>query len=147
MAIGTKSKGAIIIISTLLVGVMLGSLSMSWYTRRQLRHIPNPRFFEPSTMRLIEPRDEAQREKIREILAEMAPRLKELDTQHREAVHSLVDSINTALKPHLDAEQWARIEDRDRHFNEMMKRWGNGRGGPRRSERPSMHKPPPRPGE
>ena len=24
----------------------------------------------------------------------------------------------------MDAEQWARIEDRDRRFREMMRRWG-----------------------
>lgn len=148
MALGAKSKGALIIVSTLLVGIVLGALSMNWYTRRQLRHIPNPRFFELSTMRLIEPRDEAQREKVREILAEMAPRLKELDARHREAVHSLVDSVNSALKPHLDAEQWARLEDRERRFNDMIKKWGSGRGGPRRDRPeglPRDHKPPPPP--
>lgn len=147
MPLGAKSKGAIIIVCTLLVGIVLGSLSMSWYTRRQLRHIPSPRFFERSTMRLIEPRDEAQREKVREILQEMTPRLKELDARHRETVHSLVDSINSALKPHLDAEQWARIEDRERRFNDMMKKWG--RGGPHRdrSERGNRQKPPPPPGQ
>ena len=149
MALGAKSKGALIVISTLLVGIVLGALSMNWYTRRQLRHIPNPRFFERSTIRLIEPRDEAQREKVSEILAEMTPRLKELDARHREAVHSLVYSVNRSLKPHLDAEQWARIEDRERRFNDMIKKWGNGRGGPRRGrpEGPGGHKPPPPPGE
>jgi len=141
MALGAKGKGAIIIISTLLVGIVLGSLSMGWYTRQRLRHIPNPRFFERSTMRLIEPRDDAQRAKIREILGEVAPRFKALDARHREAVHALFDSVNAALKPHLDAEQWARVEDRDRRFNEMVKRWGGRRGGPRRDGHED-HRPP-----
>ncbi|MGY8823232.1 MAG: hypothetical protein ACKVJG_04725 [Candidatus Latescibacterota bacterium] len=141
MALGAKGKGAIIIISTLLVGIVLGSVSMGWYTRQRLRHIPNPRFFERSTLRLIEPHDDAQREKIREILGEMAPRFMELDARHREAVHTLIDSVNAALKPHLDAEQWARVEDRKRHFNEMTRKWGGRRGGPRgnRREAPDRH--------
>ena len=37
---------------------------------------------------------------------------------------SLIDSVYEELKPHVDAEQWARIEARDRRFREMMRRWG-----------------------
>ena len=127
---GSKTKGAIILLCTLLVGIALGSLGMGALTRQRLQVIPNPHFFTRHTLRLIQPHDEAQRAQVRSILEGAKPRFKELDTDHRAAMQSLVDSVYGELKPHVDAEQWARIEDRDRRFREMMGRWG-GRRPPR----------------
>ena len=127
MALGAKSKGTLILLCTLLLGIVLGSLGMGWYTRERLRHIPNARFFVRNTERLIEPRDEAQRERVRSIIEGAMPRLRSLEAERRDAMESIVDSVYAELKPHVDAEQWARIEDRDRRFREMMGRWGDRR--------------------
>lgn len=127
MPLGSKTKGAIILLCTLLVGIALGSLGMGTLMRQRLQVIPNPHFFTRHTLRLIQPHDEAQRAQVRSILEGAKPRFKELDTDHRAAMQSLVDSVYGQLKPHVDAEQWARIEDRDRRFREMMGRWGSRR--------------------
>ena len=124
MPLGSKSKGAIILICTLMVGIVLGSLSMGAFMRQRLRHIPNPHLFARNTVRLIQPNDEDQRARVRSILEGAMPRFKALDANHRAAMVSLIDSVYEELKPHVDAEQWARIEDRDRRFREMMRRWG-----------------------
>lgn len=127
MALGAKGKGALILLCTLLLGIVLGSLGMGWYTRQRLRHIPNPHFFARNTERLIEPRDEGQRQRVRSILDGAMPRFKQLDASHRDAMRGLIDSVYAELKPHVDAEQWVRLEDRDRRFREMMGRWGDRR--------------------
>tara|TARA_Y100001934_G_C11934697_1_gene577379 strand:+ start:227 stop:613 length:387 start_codon:yes stop_codon:yes gene_type:complete len=92
--------------------------------RQRLRNIPNPHLFARNTVRLIQPNDEDQRARLRSILEGAMPRFKALDANHRAAMGSLIDSVYEELKPHVDAEQWARIEDRDRRFREMMRRWG-----------------------
>lgn len=127
MPLGSKSKGAIILICTLMVGIALGSLGMGAFMRQRLRHIPNPHFFARNTVRLIQPNDEDQRARVRSVLEGAMPRFKALDANHRAAMGSLIDSVYGELKPHVDAEQWARIEDRDRRFRKMMRRWGPGR--------------------
>ena len=124
MPLGSKTKGAIILICTLIVGIALGSLGMGAFMRQRLRHIPNPHLFARNTVRLIQPNDEDQRARVLSILEGTMPRFKALDASHRAAMGSLIDSVHEELKPHVDAEQWSRIEDRDRRFREMMKRWG-----------------------
>lgn len=127
MPLGSKSKGAIILICTLMVGIALGSLGMGAFMRQRLQHIPNPHFFARNTVRLIQPNDEDQRARVRSVLEGAMPRFKALDANHRAAMGSLIDSVYEELKPHVDAKQWARIEDRDRRFREMMRRWGTRR--------------------
>ena len=56
MPLGSKTKGAIILLCTLLVGIALGSLGMGALTRQRLQVIPNPHFFTRHTLRLIQPR-------------------------------------------------------------------------------------------
>ena len=124
MPLGSKSKGAIILICTLIVGIALGSLGMGAFMRQRLRNIPNPHLFARNTVRLIQPNDEDQRARLRSILEGAMPRFRALDANHRATMGSLIDSVYEELKPHVDAEQWARIEDRDRRFREMMRRWG-----------------------
>ena len=124
MPLGSKTKGAIILLCTLLVGIALGSLGMGALTRQRLQLIPNPYFFTRHTLRLIQPHDEAQRAQVRSIRKGAKPRFKELIRTIAPAMQSLADSVYGELKPHVDAEQWARIEDRDRRFREMMGRWG-----------------------
>ncbi len=131
MALGAKGKGAIIVVSTLLVGMVLGSLMMGWFVRSRLRDIPNPRFFMRGTMRLIEPRDEVQEQQVRAILEAANPRFKTLDAQHHERLRTLMDSVHGELRPHLDAAQWQRLENRERHFRKMMGKWHRRQGGHR----------------
>ena len=83
MPLGSKTKGAIILLCTLLVGIALGSLGMGALTRQRLQVIPNPHFFTRHTLRLIQPYDDAQRAQVRSILEGAKPRFKELDTDHR----------------------------------------------------------------
>jgi hypothetical protein len=142
MALGAKGKGALILLCTLLLGIALGSLGMGWYTRQRLQHVPNPRFFARSTERLIVPHDDAQRDRVQSVLNGAMPRFRELDVNHREAMRHLIDSVYAELKPHVDAEQWARLEDRDRRFREMMGRWGDRSRRPPRGPRGTNDRPP-----
>ena len=118
-----RTKGALIIFSTLLIGVLIGTLLSGWFVRDRLRPIPHPRHFVRSTERLIAPQDEEQRQAVRAVLRRYATALRELNTEHREALKEQLDATRAELAPLLSEEQLRRLDRRQRRFGELMGPW------------------------
>ena len=118
-----RTKGALILFSTLLIGVLIGTLLSGWFVRDRLRPIPHPRHFVRSTERLIAPQDEEQRQAVRAVLRRYAAALRALDTKHREALKEQLDATRAELAPLLSEEQLRRLDRRLRRFGELMGPW------------------------
>ena len=118
-----RIKGALILFSTLLIGVLIGTLLSGWFVRDRLRPIPHPRHFVRSTERLIAPQDEEQRQAVRAVLRRYAAALRALDTKHREALKEQLDATRAELAPLLSEEQLRRLDRRLRRFGELMGPW------------------------
>ncbi len=127
-----KAKSAAIIIATLLIGMLLGALAYGQFLQHRFRAIPRPGHFAAFTEKFIEPRDADQRREIRRVLRSAAPRLRQLDRQHRESMRALLDSVHAELGTLLTPEQLERMEQRRRRFREVI--------GPRRFERGKPHR-------
>jgi len=118
-----RTKGALILFSTLLIGVLIGTLLSGWFVRDRLRPIPHPRHFVRSTERLIAPQDEQQRQAVRDVLRRHASALRELNAKHREALKEQLDASRAELAPLLSEEQLRRMDRRLRRFGELMGPW------------------------
>ena len=118
-----RTKGALILFSTLLIGVLIGTLLSGWFVRDRLRPIPQPRHFVRSTERLIAPQDEEQRQAVRAVLRRHAAALRELNAKHREALKEQLDATRAELAPLLSEEQLRRLDRRQRRFGELMGPW------------------------
>ena len=118
-----RTKGALILFSTLLIGVLIGTLLSGWFVRDRLRPIPHPRHFVRSTERLIGPQDEEQRQAVRDVLRRHAATLRELNAKHREALKEQLDASRAELAPLLSEEQLRRMDRRLRRFGELMGPW------------------------
>ena len=89
--------------------------------------------------RVIEPTDEAQRERIRAILEEAGTRMSELRREHFTELKTVIDSTRARLDSLLTPEQKARLEawfarDRQRFRSDRRRRHPGGE-----------HRPPPPP--
>ena len=118
-----KTKGALILFSTLLIGVLIGTLLSGWFIRDRMRPIPHPRYFVRSTERLIAPQDEEQRQAVRTVLRRYVAKLRALDAKHREALKEQLDAARVELAPLLSEEQLRRLDRRQRRFGELMGPW------------------------
>ena len=118
-----RTKGALILFSTLLIGVLIGTLLSGWFVRDRLRPIPHPRHFVRSTERLIAPQDEEQRQAVRAVLRQHAAALRELNAKHRESLKEQLDATRAELAPLLSEEQLRRLDRRQRRFGELMGPW------------------------
>ena len=118
-----RTKGALILFSTLLIGVLIGILLSGWFVRDRLRPIPHSRHFVRSTERLIAPQDEEQRQAVRAVLRRHAAALRELNAKHREALKEQLDASRAELAPLLSEEQLRRLDRRQRRFGELMGPW------------------------
>ena len=127
-----KSKSALILGSTLLIGALIGALLFGWFVRDRMRHIPHPRHFSRSMERMIKPQDEAQREALQEVLMRYQEKLREVDIAHRETLRAHMDSLLLELQPMLSPEQLRRVERRQQRFGELMGPWREGRRHRRR---------------
>ena len=127
-----KTKSGLILGSTLLLGVLIGALLFGWFMRDRMRHIPHPQHFSRRMERMIEPRDEAQREVVEEILERYQQQLRDIDMAHRETLRAHMDSVLAELRPVLSQQQFQRVERRHRRFGELMGPWREGRRHRRR---------------
>lgn len=118
-----RTKGALILFSTLLIGVLIGALLSGWFVRDRLRPIPHPRHFARSTERLIAPQNEEQRRAVRAVLRRYATQIRVLDAEHREALKEQLAAARAELAPLLSADQLQRLDRRQRRFGELMGPW------------------------
>lgn len=123
-----RTKSALMLFSTLLIGVLLGSLITGAVHNRRMRNLVEMRsarglvhYFED----VVRPETEEQREAIRAILDEAAPKFAQAMTESRERMRFLSDSVRAELDPLLTSEQRERLDERMR-----IRRGGTTRGAP-----------------
>jgi hypothetical protein len=142
-----RTKSALLIGSTLIIGMALGSLATGAIANRRLDDLAEARgrlsgFF----LEAIEPETEEQAEAIRAVLDGAAPRFKEIFESTRGEMKRLSDSVMAELDPILTDEQKERLEKR-MHLRLRRppfgreRRPGFGDGPP--GSRPEMRGPPP----
>ena len=124
---GVKSKSIIALISTLVLGVLIGALLVGpLIARRHFDRVDAMRTregFAQRMERIIEP-GASQVAQVREILNRHAAQFDGIFTQHRLQMDALVDSMWQELRPILTAEQLQRLE-RDRSGHGRGPRAGN----------------------
>jgi len=117
-----QTKTSIIIISTLLIGVLLGTfISGAMTERRILSRIEefrsmgppheSPDNFIPLMERIIGPH-EGQKDTINKILNQHFERIHDITSKHRLEMESLMNSLHDELKPILNDEQIRLLDER-----------------------------------
>jgi hypothetical protein len=127
----TKTKSAIIIISTLLIGMILGSLITGSFMKNRafdrIAELRNERGFVKRIERIIRP-DAAQQARVREILAQHFEKMHRLGEEIRVTFKTMNDSLIKDLEPILRPEQIERFKKR----MDRMRRFGPPPGKPHR---------------
>jgi hypothetical protein len=106
------AKSSLILFATLLLGIAIGALgagALFHHRGGHLRELRHPGGFVQHMERIIQPRDEAQREAIRPILEE-TDRLhwSIMDSTHARMMTEM-ESLRERLAPHLDEAQRERL--------------------------------------
>ena len=132
------AKSSLILLATLLLGIAVGALGAGALSHRRgehLRELRHPGGFVQHMERIIQPRDEAQREAIRPILEETGRfHWSVMDSTHSR-MEMEMESMRERLAPHLDEAQRERLETVFDHFGYPNRR---GREGPAHERR---HRP------
>ncbi len=134
----TKTKTAMIIVATLVIGIVIGALGSGFVVHRfagRPRDMRHREVFVERMVKLIDPAPDKEDE-IRGILTRHAELFNEItDDFHRET-SALFDSLRTELDSVLTEEQRARLEERRQKLGPSR----HGKPGERR-------RPPPAPDE
>ena len=142
-----RTKSALLIGITLVIGMVLGSLVTGAIANRRLDSLAEARgrvsaFFVDA----IEPESEEQAEAIRKVLDGAAPRFREIFESTRDEMKRLSDSVMAELDPILTDAQKERLEKR-MHFRPRRPPFGPGEkarfGEPPPGGPPGMRGPPP----
>lgn len=117
-------KPTLIIIGTLLLGIVLGTLISGTLAERRfqrIRSMMKPPQFAEDLVEAIGPKDEQQRREIMAIIDETDQKIQNMMHQSREEMHAAIDSLAAKLQPILTDEQRARLEEHlgDRHHRPM----------------------------
>jgi hypothetical protein len=138
-----KTKSALILLGTLVIGMVLGGLVNARMVDQRIERIGYLRS-EPGFVRYwhraIEPTDEAQRLEIEAVLDGAATRMAEHMRRSRSEARAIMDSTRAELSRVLTEEQMRQLEEarpRLRQRPEHRERRGERRGPPR----PGVHSP------
>ena len=115
MKIGTKS--VLLLLATLVLGMVLGSLLTGAVNQRRLERLAEMRSARGMAFFLenaVEPESAEQREAIRAVLDDAAPRIAAAMQESRDRMRALTDSVRAELDPLLTPEQRERLDDRMR---------------------------------
>lgn len=132
-----RTKSALLILVTLVLGMVLGALlhaRLAEQRMERLASLRSHRGFVHYMEGVIAPRDAAQRAAVQSILQETADSLDAHMTRSRGHSRALVDSMKSALRPVLDQAQMQRLEE---HLRQRRQSWGRrgGRADSARTER------------
>ncbi|MBN2411463.1 hypothetical protein JXQ31_07205 [candidate division KSB1 bacterium] len=108
-------KSALILLTTLLIGIIIGALGMNLF--RNQRQVNFENFREQKAFMhlhegILQPTSEAQRDSIHKILTQNLPKFRELGLKHRAEMSALIDSMQKQLAPILTKEQLERLNNR-----------------------------------
>ncbi|KPL18934.1 MAG: hypothetical protein AMJ92_05505 [candidate division Zixibacteria bacterium SM23_81] len=139
-----ETKTYIIIVVTLVIGMVIGSLITGAVLRHRVRRFVNLRHPEHLTTRieeLIGP-DESQREAVHEILMKHSEQFLEIHSHFESEMLALRDSLRKDLDPILTDGQKKRLERQPKPPKYLRGR----RPGPSRWREPGHQPPPSEPG-
>lgn len=113
-----ETKSAVILLVTLLLGGLIGVLATGAIAQRRASRVAElrERGFAMQFERLIEPRDEAQREAIRAVLSAAAERNRETMRGAHEEVRASLEEMREELEPLLDEDQRERLDAAAKRF-------------------------------
>jgi len=112
-----STKSVLMLLSTLLIGILLGSLITGAVNNRRMRNLAEMRSARGLAFHfeeVVQPESEEQREAIRAVLDEAAPKFSAAMQESRERMRALTDSVRAELDPLLTDEQRKRLEERMR---------------------------------
>lgn len=130
-------KPTFIIIGTLLLGIVLGTLisgTLADQRYRRIRSMVRPHGFAEDLIEAVQPKDEEQRREIMAIVEKTDLRMQDLMRQSRAEMRAKIDSMAAELQPLLTDEQKAWL---DKHL-------GDRRSGPMKHGEPFRDRPRPR---
>jgi len=144
-------KPTLIIIGTLLLGIVLGTLisgTLADQRYRRIRSMMRPPGFAEELVEAIQPKDEEQHRAIMAIVENADLRMQDLMRQSRAEMHAKIDSMAAELRPLLTDEQKTRLEKHlgDRRPGQMEPKepFGDRRPGPMEHGEPFRDRPRPR---
>ena len=114
-----RLKTTLIIVGTLIIGIIIGSLGSGALLRRRVRNFgerPVKDLFVEGFERMVRP-EENQRDTIRIILEGYAPKFKAIHESHVASLDSLLDSLDVDLEEVLTPEQVERMKERRRRLH------------------------------
>ena len=151
MTMRIETRSALILLATLLIGALLGALITGALAQRRISRVAEmkERGFGMHIERIIQPRDEAQREAIRAVLKVAAQRNQEIMRGAREQIGYQLRQIREELLPLLDEEQRQRLESAAGGFRRGFRGppGPSGRRGPGPGRRPHGKRPPGEPSD
>ena len=106
-----KTKTAIILISTLLLGMVIGFVGGNVFSNKRMQRFQDKGFkhrFVEILGRTIRP-DKTQREEIGFVMREFSGRFDSINMNHHQEVATLMDSLFRELAPILDDDQQLRL--------------------------------------
>jgi uncharacterized membrane protein len=109
-----ETRTAVILLTTLLLGVLLGAVAggaVASVRRERIEGMRHPGGFVEHVEEVIRPRDEAQRAAIRPVLEATAARNQRIVRAAHQQLRAELDSMRARLAPRLDADQRMRLDD------------------------------------
>jgi hypothetical protein len=108
-----ETRTAVILLTTLLLGVLLGALAggaVASVRRERIEGMRRPGGFVEHVEEVIRPRDQAQRAAIRPVIQATAERNQRIIRGANLRLRAELDSMRARLAPHLDAGQRMRLD-------------------------------------
>lgn len=108
----SKSKSIIIIVSTLILGVVIGLLTSRFFIHHRIDKLAGMRHVDGfvNVMENVIRPSENQTEMIRKILTNQYKRISEFRVQHIVKLQVIMDSLKIELEPYLTDKQLERFE-------------------------------------
>ncbi len=125
-----KVKTAVIIISTLLIGIIVGFMGSRLIMHGRMKFIddkPLSARFHKSLMRIIRP-TEQQGDTVGVLLDSYTERFDSINQGHRLEMESLIDSLYYELLPLLNEKQQKRLTQRKKTMSRKQKEMQRKRG-------------------
>ena len=113
-AVSPRTRSSLLLGSTLAIGVVLGVFlggAVQQFRFGTIQGLGDRRGFVRHMERIIDPRDEQQRQAIRPILEATAERNHDIDRESRQQLRAALYAMIASLSEHLDDDQRRRLED------------------------------------
>ena len=139
-----KTKTIIILVATLLIGMVVGSLGTGYFVRKKIKNMSrrfrNPERFKHHFIERLNISEEQQVD-IDPIIKTYSQKRLGLRKQHFKGLIKIEEDFHKALEPHLNEDQMEHLQRRlERLKRRGMRRGRRGKG--RRRGKPPRHREP-----